>query len=145
MKVERDVHIAAPPEEAYETVMDPSRLGDWVSIHRGFKEDPPDRLERGSKLVQRLKVAGQGFTVRWTVTEADRPDQVTWEGAGPAGTKAKVVYGFGAEDGGTRFSYVNEYELPGGAAGRMAGKAVARAAGREVDRSLGRLKALLEA
>jgi hypothetical protein len=59
-------------------------------------------------------------------------------------TSAKVVYRFAARGGGTSFSYRNEYELPGGAAGKLAGRAVAGFARAETKRSLERLKRLLE-
>ena len=143
MRVEREVDLPAPPEEVYRLLMDPARLGEWVTIHQGF-DNAPAELQQGSTMAQRLKVAGQGFTVRWTVTEDDRPNRVTWEGKGPARTSARVIYDLAAQDGGTRFYYVNEYELPGGAAGRLAGRAVSAAARREIERSLERLKALLE-
>jgi len=143
MKVGPTVHPPAGPDEGYEMVMDPLPLGDWVTIHDRF-EDAPDELQKGSAMTQRLRVAGQRFTVKWNVTEAERPSRVKWEGRGPAGTSAKVVYDLEQQDGGTRFSYLNEYELPGGAAGRIAGRAVSAAAGREVERSLERLKKLLE-
>jgi hypothetical protein len=45
---------------------------------------------------------------------------------------------------GTRFSYTNEFELPGGPLGKMAGPVVNRATGGELEESLQRLKALLE-
>lgn len=143
MKVERTVDLPASREEVHGVLMDPARLGDWVTIHERF-EDVPDRLERGTTMTQRLKVAGQRFTVRWKVTEDERPSKVVWEGKGPAGTSARVVYELTEHDGVTRFSYLNEYALPGGAAGRIAGRAVSAAAGREVERSLERLKTLLE-
>ena len=143
MRVERETRINAPPDAVYDLVMDPGRLGDWVTIHDGFKEPPPGVLEKGSGLVQRLKVAGRGFTVRWTVTEAKRPKRVRWEGRGPAGTKAQVAYSFAADGDGTLFTYLNEYELPGGPAGMLAGRAVSGAAAREVERSLERLRELL--
>ena len=133
MKVERALDLAAPREQVYALLMDPSRLGEWVTIHERF-EEAPDELEQGSRMTQTLKVAGQRFTVNWTVTEDDRPARATWEGTGPARTSAR----------GTRFSYHNEYELPGGAAGRVAARAVSAAAGREVERSLERLKGLLK-
>ncbi len=143
MKVEREIDLPASPDQVYEILMDPARLGDWVTIHERF-EDAPDRLAQGSNMTQKLKVAGQRFTVRWTVTQAERPSKVTWEGTGPGGTSARVVYDLDERDGGTRFAYLNEYELPGGAAGRIAGRAISAAAGREVERSLERLKKLLE-
>ena len=143
MKVERDIDLAAPREQVYELLMDPQRLGEWVTIHERF-DDAPDELSEGAEMSQRLKVAGQRFTVHWKVTEDDRPARVKWEGRGPARTSARVVYDLEERDRGSRFSYLNEYELPGGAAGRMAGRAVSAAAGREVERSLERLKRLLE-
>jgi len=39
---------------------------------------------------------------------------------------------------------VNEYDLPGGALGRVAGRAVSRVTQKEVDGSLQRLKQLVE-
>jgi carbon monoxide dehydrogenase subunit G len=144
MKVEKAIDIAASPEDVYAVVMDPDRLGDWVLIHERLVDGPGRELERGDELEQQLKVAGQRFRVRWTVTRADRPRQVEWEGVGPMRTKARVAYGLEPSGGGTRFSYLNEYELPGGAAGRLAGRAISAAAGRESQRTLDRLKGLLE-
>ncbi len=143
MKVEREIELAASPDQVYDILMDAARIGDWVTIHERF-EDAPDQLEQGSNMTQKLKVAGQRFTVRWTVTQADRPSKVTWKGRGPVRTTARVVYDIDERDGGTHFTYLNEYELPGGAAGRIAGRAISAAAGREVERSLERLKKLLE-
>jgi carbon monoxide dehydrogenase subunit G len=143
VRIERQVDLAVDPEEVYTLLMDPDRLGEWVTIHSGF-EKAPDRLEQGSEMVQNLKVAGRRFTVNWKVTQDDGPSRVVWEGKGPAWTKARVVYDIEDRDGTTRFSYLNEYQLPGGAAGRIAGRAVSAAASREVERSLDRLKKLLE-
>jgi carbon monoxide dehydrogenase subunit G len=144
MRVERSIEIDAPPEQVYGLVMDPGRLEDWVSIHDALPEAPDGELDAGSTLTQRLRLAGRHFTVRWRVVEDDRPRRVVWEGRGPVRTHARVVYGFDAQNGGTRFSYLNEYELPGGPAGRLAGRAVSRTAQREMKLSLDRLKSLLE-
>ncbi len=59
-------------------------------------------------------------------------------------SKASVTYEFEANGDGTSFSYSNEYKLPGGPLGTMAGPAVRRVTGGELDRSLQRLKALVE-
>jgi carbon monoxide dehydrogenase subunit G len=145
MRIDASVDVDAPPEAVYGLVMDPRRLDEWVSIHESLLEAPRGDLEQGSKLSQCLKVAGKRFKVHWRVVEDDRPTRVVWEGSGPVWTKARVTYGFDAHDGGTRFSYRNEYELPGGALGRVAGRAVTRAAKREMKRSLDRLKEIVEA
>lgn len=145
MRVERQIDIDAPPERVYEVVMDPERLCDWVTIHDSLKEAPPDGLREGSVLSQGLRLAGRRFTVRWRVVEDDRPSRVVWEGRGPVGSWARVVYELAPDgDGGTRFTYVNEYSLPGGPVGRLGGRAVAPSSRRESERSLERLKRLVE-
>jgi hypothetical protein len=79
------------------------------------------------------------------VVQADRPARVVWEGKGPMGSKARAIYELSENgDGGTRFSYMNQYDLPGGPAGKLAGAAIKRASGREADRTLERLKKLVE-
>jgi carbon monoxide dehydrogenase subunit G len=144
VKVERQVDVAAPPERVYDVVMDPSCLDDWVTIHDHLDGDVPDRLEKGSQLTQYLRLAGRRFKVRWTVVENDYCRKVVWEGRGPVASHARVEYKFERNGEGTRFSYLNQYDLPGGPLGRIAGRTVARVTANEVDGSLQKLKALVE-
>lgn len=144
MKVKRSVEIAAPPERVYDLVMDPRRLEDWVTIHHRLESAPPGQLEKGSEVTQQLKLAGRKFKVRWTVVQNDPCKRVVWEGKGPVFSRARVIYGFKSDGDGTRFSYTNEYDLPGGALGRLAGRTVTRVTAKEVDGSLARLQSLLE-
>jgi carbon monoxide dehydrogenase subunit G len=144
MKVDRTVEVAAPPERLYEVVMDPDRLEDWVTIHHHLEDAPSGRLRKGSKLTQCLKLAGKKFIVRWTVVENDPCTRVVWEGRGPVASHARVVYEFEGNGDGTTFSYQNEYDLPGGALGRLAGRAVSRVTQKELDGSLQRLRLLVE-
>jgi uncharacterized membrane protein len=144
MRVERTMHIAAPPQVVYDVVMDPGRLGEWVTIHDHLEGQCPSPLEKGSKLTQVLRLAGRRFKVHWNVIENEPCEYVVWEGRGPVASHARVEYRFNSNEGGTDFSYVNEYDLPGGALGRVAGRAVARVTQKEVDGSLRRLKQLVE-
>ncbi len=145
-RLEREIEIAAPRERVYEVLLDPECLGEWVTIQEELEEAPAGRdLKPGDTLRQRMKVAGRRFKLSWTVVEADRPARVVWEGRGPMGSKAKAVYELSENgDGTTRFSYLNQYDLPGGPAGKLAGRAILRASGGEADKSLERLKALVE-
>jgi len=140
-----EITIDAPVEKLYDVVVDPSRLTEWVTIHDSL-EDAPDRpLERGSELTQVLRIAGRTFRVRWTVVENEPCRRVVWQGRGRLGSHARVVYRFDSDDEGreTTFSYINEYELPGGPFGRMAGLPVSLVAQKELENSLQRLKTLV--
>jgi uncharacterized protein YndB with AHSA1/START domain len=145
-KLEREITIDAPRDAVYDVLLDPDCLGEWVTIQEELEEAPEGRdLKPGDELRQRMKVAGRRFKLSWTVIESERPARVVWEGHGPMGSKAKAVYELSENgSGGTRFSYMNQYDLPGGFAGKLAGRAVVKASGGEADRSLERLKALCE-
>lgn len=144
LRIDSSIEIAASPQEVWQVIMDPMRLGDWVSIHRSVDDPPPAPLQRGSSFCQRLALAGREFGVTWTVAEVDENRCCVWRGRGPAGSRACVRYGLAPRGGHTRFEYTNEYELPGGllgaVVGRVAGAAVVR---REMNRSLARLRKLL--
>ena len=146
MKVEREIVIDAPPQRVYDVVMDPRRLEDWVTIHDHLEDAPSGVLKKGSKLTQILKLAGRKFHVRWTVVENEPCERVVWEGRGPVGSRARVVYQFtnSSKDGQTDFHYINEYDLPGGALGRAAGRGVARVTQKELDATLQKLKRITE-
>ena len=145
-KLEREIRIAASPEEVYDKLTDPDCLGEWVTIQEGLEEAPEGNLEQGDTVVQRMKVAGQSFKVSWRVDEAERPSRVVWTGKGPMGAKARATYEIESADGGgsSVFTYTNEYDLPGGPVGKIAGSAIVGASGGEADRSLKRLKKLIE-
>ena len=144
-RLECQIGIDAPRAVVYDVLADPRCLHEWVTIQEELEEAPDGDLEPGSQLRQRMKVAGRRFHLNWTVVEAERPSRIVWEGHGPMRTKARAVYELSADgDGRTRFDYVNEYQLPGGPAGRVAGGAIARASRREADRTLRRLRDLVE-
>jgi carbon monoxide dehydrogenase subunit G len=145
VKVERSIEIAATPREVYDLIMDPQRLEDWVTIHHSLDEAPDGQLRKGSHLKQCLKLAGRKLHVDWQVVENEPCERVVWEGRGPVHSHARAVYELAPDgDDGTKFSYTNEYDLPGGPLGRMAGGAVKRVTAKELDGSLAQLKRLAE-
>lgn len=145
-RVVATIDLAAPPEDVWAIVMDPHRLGDWVTIHRKLSRLSDGPLAEGSTLDQVLAIHGTPFKVHWTVAEFDAPALAVWEGRGPARSRARTVYRLEpAGRSGTRFGYENEFEAPLGPLGAVAGKVlVGGISEREAHASLRRLKALLE-
>lgn len=143
--VAQSIEIEAPIATVWDLVMDPERLGDWVSIHRSVSELPEGGLVEGSRFRQEMKLKGVPLKVQWEVTECAAPTHALWQGKAAAGAAARISYDLSESDLGTRFDYENEFELPAGRIGKMAGRAFNAMSGdREAERSLARLKQLLE-
>jgi uncharacterized protein YndB with AHSA1/START domain len=143
--VTESIVLAASPERVWDTIMDPTLLERWVTTHDSAAGVAPGPIAEGETFKQKLRLAGKSFEVDWRVAEADRPRLARWEGDGPAGSTARVAYRLRPHDGGTRFEYENEFALPGGPLGRLAGGLLAATPGaREARRSLERLQVMLE-
>ncbi len=124
--------------------MDPARLGEWVSAHRDVDWEG-GALKQGDSFRQTLRLGGVNTKIEWTVDELDEPRRAVWTGSGPARSVAHVVYELAERGGVTTFDYTNSFELPGGAAGRLAGRVASASKGkREAEKSLDALKELLE-
>ena len=115
--------IHAPIEAVWDTVMDPSRLKDWVTIHRAVREVSSNPLRRGSTMEQVLHLRGVTFRVHWTLIDVSAPNHAEWEGQGPARSRARIRYELRADgDDETLFDYTNEFTTPGGRLGSAASK-----------------------
>ena len=139
--------IDAPAERVWETVMDPSKLKDWVTIHRAVSDVSSNPLRKGSTMEQVLHLRGVSFHVHWTLVDVNAPNHAEWDGLGPAHSRARIRYELSPADNGrgTVFDYLNEFTPPGGKMGAAASRVIVGAASeREANNSLRRLKALLE-
>lgn len=138
------IFLPAPPAEVWELVMNPRRLGDWVTIHRRLDHADAGGPHQGYEMEQHICLRGVEFKVSWELVEC-RPEQLAvWEGHGPARSRARTEYRLAPQDGGTRFDYENEFKAPLGALGAVASRAlVGGLPKREANRSLEKLRELL--
>ena len=140
------IDIDAPPDKVFDTMLDPARLNEWVTIHRRVDSADDGKPHEGFHMVQTLHMRGANFKVKWKLTEFERGKRATWEGRGPAHSYARTAYRLSSRDGdGTHFEYENEFKAPGGILGAAASKVVVGGVPqREANRSLQALKRLLE-
>jgi uncharacterized protein YndB with AHSA1/START domain len=140
------VEIDASRAEVWEMVMDPTRLGDWVTIHRRLRHRDEGEPRVGFRMDQQIHLRGVNVDVHWTLVECVPCERAVWEGRGPARSRARTEYALSpASDGSTRFDYRNEFHAPLGPLGALAGRAlVGGMPEREATRTLDRLRALIE-
>ena len=133
------ITIDAPPEKVWDVIMDPKRLGEWVTIHRKLNSASDGEMN------QTLHLRGVNFHVQWELEECEAPNHAVWKGRGPARSHAETEYRLTAIDGGTRFAYRNEFKAPLGPLGAVASRAlVGGLPEREAKATLQKLKELVE-
>lgn len=145
--VDAAIHISAPPEAVWAIVMDPRRLGQWVTIHRRLRWADEGQPHAGYQMNQQVHLRGVSLDVHWELVECDSNKRAVWEGRGPARSHARTEYVLTPTDDGacTRFGYHNEFHAPLGPIGAIASRAlVGGMPEREAHRTLQRLKELLE-
>lgn len=144
--VTASIAIAATPREVWNTVMDPRRLGDWVSIHRKLRHSDGGPARVGYRMDQQLSLRGVSIDVHWRLAQCLPYEHAIWEGRGPAHSRARTEYTLTEQaDGHTRFDYCNEFHVPLGPVGAIVSRAlVGGIPEREAIRTLERLRALLE-
>lgn len=145
-EVQVKIDINAPVERVWDAVMDPNRLGEWVTIHRSVRDVSDQPLRKGSTMEQTVHIRGVSFRVHWTLIDLKPPNRAEWDGRGPAHSRARIVYQL-VSDGNERtaFEYTNEFTTPGGRLGNVASRViVGTASEREAHGSLAKLKTLLE-
>jgi carbon monoxide dehydrogenase subunit G len=133
------IKIDAPPEKIWAVVMDPHRLGEWVTIHRKLNDASDGEMD------QTLCLRGVNFKVHWELADCEEPTHAVWKGRGPARSHAETEYRLTPVDGGTRFAYRNEFKAPLGPLGAAASRAlVGGLPEREAHATLKNLKDLVE-
>jgi uncharacterized protein YndB with AHSA1/START domain len=144
--VTASIEIAASPAKVWDIVMDPARLGDWVTIHRKLRSSDEGPPRVGYRMDQQVHLRGVSLDVQWTLVDCEPAAHAVWEGRGPARSRARTEYRLRAIDGGhTHFDYRNEFHAPLGALGALASRAlVGGIPEREATRTLDRLRKLLE-
>ncbi|MGC9219841.1 MAG: SRPBCC family protein [Solirubrobacteraceae bacterium] len=143
--VQAQILIHAEPGRVWETVMDPSMLARWVTIHRSVKVRSEHPDQEGARMDQVLHLLGVSFKVHWTLEHVSPTREAEWHGRGPALSRALIRYRLTPVEEGTQFDYVNEFHTPGGPFGNAASRVlVGNLPQREAHESLLRLKALVE-
>lgn len=76
--------VPATVPQAVAFLSDPARFPEWLTLHAGWRGEPPTGAEPGQTFVQQAKIMGIPADVRWTVVEVTDTG-LALRGSGPMG------------------------------------------------------------
>lgn len=139
-KLELSRKLRLSPDEAWAHVSDLSTLGDWLSMHDGWRSDLPETLEAGTTLVGVAGAKGMRNRVTWTIKKVDPPTLLEITGEGVGGTKYALAMKVSPAKEGCAFAV--KVELGGPPLFGPIGMAAARAVKGDIERSIKKFEEL---
>jgi uncharacterized protein YndB with AHSA1/START domain len=139
-KLELSRELSLSPEEAWSHASNLSELGDWLTLHEGWRGDVPAELTVGATLVGVAGAKGLRNRVTWTVRELDPPRLLELTGNGVGGTKYALKMTVAPTASGCAFAVT--IDLGGRPLFGPIGAAAARAVKGDIERSIQRFETL---
>lgn len=139
-KLELSRELSLSPEQAWAHASNLSELGDWLTLHEGWRGDVPAELTVGATLVGVAGAKGLRNRVTWTVRELDPPRLLELTGNGVGGTKYALEMTVAPTASGCAFTV--KIDLGGRPLFGPIGAAAARAVKGDIERSIQRFETL---
>lgn len=145
MKVSRSIGIAAPPEKVWPFLVEPDRILKWCVTFRKFEYAGEQLSGPGTAFYVEEKAGGPLMKLNFKVKEWEENKKLAFHM-----TSGNFVKGYeqtwtvDAASPGSRFTFMEEVDLPFGFIGKVMGSVARRGSEATVKIMLDRLKSLVE-
>jgi carbon monoxide dehydrogenase subunit G len=137
VRFELDVEIAAPPEDVFDFLADPTNVPRWQESCVAAEPEGDDRIHETRSFM------GRTMQVETEIVERERPRLFVVRSLGGP-VRFTVRHELSPSADGTHLRVEAEGELAGGALGRLAGPLATRAAAKQFREDFERLQGLLQ-
>ncbi|UXA19920.1 SRPBCC family protein [Mycobacterium sp. SMC-4] len=139
-KLELKRSLAIPAEDAWTHASNLSTLGDWMTMHQGWRSELPEDLKVGVTVVGVAGAKGMRNRVTWTVRRFEPPSALEISGEGVGGTRYKLAMTVASTGEGCTFTV--RMDLGGAPLFGPIGLAAVRAVKGDIDTSIKRFEQL---
>ena len=147
MKVQRSIEIAAPPAKIWPFLVEPEKILKWCITFKKFEYAGEQRSGVGTPMYIEEKVSPMPLMkLHFKVTEWVENEKLAFNLTSGTGTKGyEQRWAVEALPSGSRFTFMENFEMPFGIIGKMIGPLAERGSLATVKKMLVILKSLAEA
>jgi hypothetical protein len=139
-KIELSRELTITPEQAWAHASNLTELGDWLTMHQGWRSELPGELAEGTTIVGVAGAKGMRNRVTWTVRKIDPPKLLEITGDGVGGTKYALKMTVAPAKAGCKFTV--KIDLGGRPLFGPIGAVAARAVRGDIEQSIEKFVAL---
>jgi uncharacterized protein YndB with AHSA1/START domain len=139
-KIELSRELTINPEQAWTHASNLTELGDWLTMHQGWRSDLPVELAEGTTIVGVAGAKGMRNRVTWTVRKIDPPKLLELTGDGVGGAKYALKMTVAPAKAGCKFTV--KIDLGGRPLFGPIGAVAARAVKGDIEQSIEKFVAL---
>lgn len=139
-KLELSREISLTDDQAWTHASNLAELGDWLSLHQGWRSELPDELTVGTTVVGVAGAKGLRNRVTWTVRRINPPELLEITGEGVGGTKYGLKLTVAPAASGCRFTV--RIDMGGRPLFGPIGATAARAVKGDIERSIKQFETL---
>ena len=146
MIVKKSIEIAAPPEKIWPFMVEPDNILKWCITFRKFEYSGEKRRGEGTPLYIEEKAGPMPLMqLNFVVTELVENKRFAFKlTSGNMTRKYEQSWSIESIPSGSRFTFVEDFELPYGIFGKLFGPLAQRSSGATVKKMLAILKELVE-
>ncbi len=146
MKVLKAIDIIASPYKIWPFFVEPEKIMQWCITFKKFEYTSNQHNEVGTRLYIEEKAGGPLMKMRFEITEWKENEKIALRMVSGASLKSYIQsWSLEPSSAGSRFTFMEEIELPWGFIGKLIGLVLEGGSTATVDKMLVKLKALAEA
>jgi len=146
MRDQKSIEISAPSERVWSFFVEPEKVLQWYSTLKRFEYTGDQRSGVGTPLYIEEQAGGPLMKIHFEATEWKENEKLALRMVSGSGVKSyKQVWLLETTPTGSRFTFMEEIELPFGIIGKLIGLIAQRMSEVTVDKMQLKLKALAEA
>ncbi|MBA7696749.1 hypothetical protein ES703_105400 [subsurface metagenome] len=122
MRVQRSIEITAPPEKIWPFLVEPEKILKWFTLLQKFEYTGEQRSGVGTPFYYEEKSGGRLMKLNYVVTEWVENERLAFSMTSGTGVKGyEQSWTVEATPDGSRFTFMENVELPFGIIGKLIG------------------------
>jgi len=145
VKLQKSIDIAAPPEKIWPYLVEPEKIMKWFTLLRKFEYTDKRCGGMGTTFYYEEKMGPLLTKLHYKITEWVENEKLTFILTSGLPKKDDQIWTLEAIPSGSRFTFIEDFEIPWGIIGRLLDKLLVGNIGKGIEEILGNLKKVIEA